>query len=104
MRMRAASISVTGTRVLVGLAMATQWLSRSNGSAGKAVSAPVEMDFYAGFKKELLHQGLHLILEFFNTTTQRICHSVLQLPTELLAEQIQIPQNCTLRKTLHLVH
>jgi uncharacterized protein (TIGR02001 family) len=27
------------------------------GSAGKAVSAPIEMDFYAGFKKELIGEG-----------------------------------------------
>jgi uncharacterized protein (TIGR02001 family) len=28
-----------------------------NGSAGKTVSAPIEMDFYAGFKKELIGEG-----------------------------------------------
>ena len=28
-----------------------------NPSAGKAVSAPIEMDFYAGFKKELIGEG-----------------------------------------------
>jgi len=39
------------------------WISDSygaNGSApvtGKAVSAPIEMDFYAGFKKELIGEG-----------------------------------------------
>ncbi len=28
-----------------------------NGSAGKTVSAPIEMDFYAGFKKEVIGEG-----------------------------------------------
>jgi uncharacterized protein (TIGR02001 family) len=54
------------------------WISDSygaNGSApvtGKAVSAPIEMDFYAGFKKEFIGEGFASdfgVLQYYYPTT-----------------------------------
>jgi uncharacterized protein (TIGR02001 family) len=52
------------------------WLSDGYGNAGnsgtKAVTAPIEMDFYAGFKKELIAEGFASdvgVLQYYYPTT-----------------------------------
>ncbi|BEI43519.1 hypothetical protein PHIN10_16680 [Polynucleobacter sp. HIN10] len=58
------------------------------------VTAPVEMDFYAGFKKELIAPGFASDLVCFSITTQtkELLHLLI----------IQIQPSCTQPRTLHL--
>ena len=67
------------------------WVSDANSAGGKNnVSAPVEMDFYAGFKKELIGEGFASdlgVLQYYYPTTGMPSSATNPNTTEIYAAQ-----------------
>jgi len=68
------------------------------GSAGKAISAPVEMDFYAGFKKELIAPGFASdigVLQYYYPTSSSPWKQISPQAANPNTTELYVAQNFT---------